>query len=303
MKDAYIQQWNFYLERLLTQTLVVKAGYVGTKSTGLAMLPEGNTPTPGPGGVQARRPFQNISSMRVAVSHGLATYHGLETSIQQRFSNGLSFMANYTWSRTIDNQGIIDLRNYEINKGLSSFHMAHRYSAAGVWEVPFGRGRRFGSNSSALVNGVLGGWQLSGWLVLRTGTPLSIGILGDNLNTGGGYQQVPHRIAEPTLPRGERTRERFFDTNAFVRPALYEIGNAGRNILIGPGNRNLDMSIAKQFVLSEGKHVQFRAEWFNAANHPNWGNPGTTLGTAAFGTITSNENLPRILQLGLKFVF
>jgi hypothetical protein len=303
MKDAYIQQWNFYLERLLTQTLVVKAGYVGTKSTGLAMYREGNTPPPGPGGVQARRPFQNISSMRVAVSEGLATYHGLETSLQQRFSNGLSFMANYTWSRTIDNQGIIDLRNYEINKGLSSFHMAHRYSAAGVWEVPFGRGRRFGSNSSALVNGVLGGWQLSGWLVLRTGTPLSIGILGDNLNTGGGYQQVPHRIAEPTLPRGERTRERFFDTNAFVRPALYEIGNAGRNILIGPGNRNLDMSIAKQFVLSEGKHVQFRAEWFNAANHPNWGNPGTTLGTAAFGTITSNENLPRILQLGLKFVF
>jgi hypothetical protein len=303
MKDAYIQQWNFYLERLLTDTLVVKAGYVGTKSTGLAMYREGNAPPPGPGGVQARRPFQNISSMRVALSEGFATYHGVETSVQQRFANGLSFLANYTWSRTIDNQGLIDLRNYELNKALSSFHMAHRYSAAGVWEVPFGRGRRFGASSSALVNGILGGWQLSGWLVLRTGTPLSIGIQGDNLNTGGGYQQVPHRIADATLPRSERTRGRFFNTDAFARPALYEIGNAGRNILIGPGNRNLDMSIAKQFVVSEGKHVQFRAEWFNAANHPNWGNPGTTLGTAAFGTITSNENLPRILQLGLKFVF
>ena len=303
MKDAYIQQWNFYLERLLTQSLVAKVGYVGTKSTGLAMYREGNAPPPGPGGVQARRPFQNISSMRVAQSEGLATYHGIESSIQQRFASGLSFLANYTWSRTIDNQGSIDLRNYMLDKALSGFHMAHRFSAAGVWELPFGRGRQFGSNWSGPVNGILGGWQLSGWLVLRTGTPLSVGIQGDNLNTGGGYQQVPHRISEPNLPREERTRERFFDTSAFVRPALYEIGNAGRNILIGPGNRNLDLSIAKQFVISEGKHIQFRAEWFNAANHPNWGTPGTTLGTAAFGVITSNENLPRVLQLGLKFVF
>jgi hypothetical protein len=303
MKDAYIQQWNFYLERALTRNLVVKAGYVGTKSTGLAMYREGNTPTPGPGAVQQRRPFQNISSMRVAVSEGFATYHGLETTIQKQFSSGMSFLANYTWSRTIDNNGFIDLNNYELNKALSAFHLAHRFNTAGVWEIPFGRGRRFGSGSSAIVNGILGGWQLSGIMVLRTGTPLSIGIQGDNLNTGGGYQQVPHRLSEPNLPRGERTRTKFFDTNAFVRPAMYEIGNAGRNILIGPGNRNLDMSMAKQFPIAESKHVQFRAEFFNAANHPNWGNPGTTLGTAAFGTITSNENLPRVMQLGLKLVY
>jgi hypothetical protein len=215
----------------------------------------------------------------------------------------MSFLANYTWSRTIDNNGFIDLNNYQLNKALSAFHLAHRFSAAGVWEIPFGRGRRFGSGSHALVNGILGGWQLSGILVLRTGVPLTIGIQGDNLNTGGGYLQVPHRLSEPNLPASERTRTRFFDTNAFVRPALYEIGNAGRNILIGPGNRNLDLSVAKQFRITESKHVQFRAEFFNAANHPNWGNPGTTLGTAAFGTITSNENLPRVMQLGLKFVY
>jgi hypothetical protein len=303
MKDAYIQQWNLYLERALSQNWVVKAGYVGTKSTGLAVYREGNAPPPGAGAVQARRPFQNISSMRVAQSEGFATYHGLETTVTKRFSNGLSYLATYTWSRTIDSNGTIDLRNYAVNKALSGFHLAHRFNTAAVWELPFGRGRRFGSGWNALTNGVLGGWQVSGILVFRTGTPLTIGVLGDLLNTGGGYQQVAHRVAEATLPRSQRARARFFNTDAFTRPAMYEIGNAGRNILIGPGSRNLDASAAKEFVISEGLRFQFRAEFFNATNHPNWGTPGTTLGTAAFGTITSNENLPRVMQLGLKLIY
>jgi hypothetical protein len=303
MKDGYVQQWNFYLERMLGDNLVVKAGYVGTKSTGLALYREGNAPTPGPGAVQARRPYQNISSMRVAQSEGFANYHGLETSIERRFTAGLSLTANYTWSRTIDNQGVIDPYNHALSKSLSNFHLAHRFLTAGVWEVPFGRGRRFGTQWSPVLNAVLGGWQASGILVLRTGNPLTIGMQGDNLNTGGGYIQVPNRLRDPNLPRGERTRSKFFDTTAFERPAQYTIGNAGRNILIGPGNRNLDLSIAKQFPLAERKHLQFRAETFNTANHPNWGNPGTTLGTAAFGVINSNENLPRVVQLGLKLVY
>ncbi|MEZ5400463.1 MAG: TonB-dependent receptor [Bryobacteraceae bacterium] len=303
MKDAYIQQWNVYLERSLTQNMVFKVGYVGTKSTGLSIYREGNAPLPGPGSVQDRRPFQNIASMRVAQSEGFATYHGLETSLQHRFSNGLSFLGNYTWAKTIDNNATVDLRNYAINKGLSGFHLAHRFSSAGVWELPFGRGRKFGTDWQPVVNGILGGWQVSGWMVLRTGNPLSIGIQGDLLNTGGGYQQVPNRIADATLPRDERTRRRFFNTDAFTRPGQYEIGNAGRNILIGPGSRNVDMSLSKQFRLTETKNLQFRAEWFNAGNHPDWGTPGTTLGTSAFGTITSNANLPRVMQLGLKLVY
>lgn len=303
MKDAYIQQWNVYVERLLAQDLVFKTGYVGTKSTGLAIYREGNAPAPGAGAVQARRPFQNIASNRIAQSEGFATYHGIESTIQKRFSKGVSFLSSYTWGKTIDNNGQIDLRNYPLNKALSAFHTAHRFSASGVWELPYGRGRRFGANSARVVNGVLGGWQLSSWMVLRTGVPLTFGVLGDLLNTGGGYTQVPNRIKEPTLPRSERTRSRFFDTTAFTRPDLYQIGNAGRNILIGPGNRNLDLTIAKEFPVSESKRFQFRAEFFNATNHPNWGTPGTTLGTAAFGTITSNENMPRVMQLGLKFLY
>jgi len=303
MNDGYVQQWNFYLERSIRQNLVVKTGYVGTKSTGLAIYREGNAPSPGAGGVQARRPFQNIASNRVALSEGFSTYHGLETSVQHRFHRGLSLEANYTWSRTIDNQTVLDPYNLPLNKGLSNFHLPHRYSTSGVWEIPYGRGRRFGSGGSAVLNAILGAWQASGVLVLRAGTPLTITTQGDNLNTGGGYTQVPHRLREPSVPKGERNLSRFFDTSAVERPALYVVGNAGKNILIGPGNRNLDFSISKVFPLAERRHLQFRAELFNAANHPNWGNPGTTLGAAAFGAITSNENLPRVVQLGLKLVY
>ena len=181
--------------------------------------------------------------------------------------------------------------------------MGSRFNLAGVFEVPFGKGRRFGAGASAVVNAILGGWQVSPILVLRTGVPLTITTQGDILNTGGGYTQVPIRLRDETLPKDQRSRQRFFDTEAFVRPAQYQLGNAGRNILIGPGSRNLDLSITKLFTLTEHKALQFRAEAFNATNHPNWGTPGTTLGTAAFGTITSNDNLPRVLQFGLKLIF
>ena len=112
---------------------------------------------------------------------------------------------------------------------------------------------------------------------------------------------MPNRIAESNLPRGERTRTRFFNTDAFVRPPMYQLGNAGRRALIGPGTSNLDLSFVKQFMITESKSLQLRGELFNATNHPNWGNPGTTLGAANFGIVTSNSNLPRQVQIGLKF--
>ncbi|MBI3697153.1 MAG: TonB-dependent receptor [Acidobacteria bacterium] len=303
-KDGYVQQWNFHLERSLTERMVVKAGYVGTKSTGLDEFRSPNVPQPGPGDVQSRRPFPNLSSIRLSKSEGFVTYHGMELSAQQRLSKGVNFTTGYTWARTIDNGGLggstLNPYNTVNDKGLSNFHRAHRFFLAGVWEIPYGRGRVFGSNVTRMVDTFLGGWQLSNFLFFETGNPVTVTTLGDNLNTGGGFTQVPYRLAEPTLPRGQRTRTRYFNTDVFVRPPLYQLGNSGRNILIGPGSRNLDLSFAKQFQLTESKSLQLRAELFNATNHPNWGNPGTTLGSSSFGIVTSNSNLPRQVQIGLK---
>src|SRR5262249_49370083 len=163
----------------------------------------------------------------------------------------------------IDNGGLggttLNPYNTTNDKGLSNFHRAHRFFLAGVWEIPYGRGRVFGSNVNRVFDAVLGGWQCSNFLFFETGTPFTVTPSGDNLNTGGVFTQVPYRIADPVLPRDQRTRTRFFNTDAFVRPPMYQLGNAGRNILIGPGTKNLDLALVKQFVLTESKSLQFRA--------------------------------------------
>ena len=154
------------------------------------------------------------------------------------------------------------------------------------------------------MNGVLGGWQVNGILVIRTGFPLTVGngVLGDIANAGG-ITQVPNRISEPNLSGGERTENLFFNTAAFAAPARYTLGNAGANIIDGPNFWNLDMSIMKIFRVTETKTFQLRGEMFNALNHPNWGDPGTGFGTATFGRVTSTAGDPRNAQIGLKFLF
>ena len=202
----------------------------------------------------------------------------------------------------MDNRTLLDLWFGGNNKGLSSLHIGHRFSFAGVWELPYGRGKQFGSNAPGVVNAVLGGWQMSGMLVLRTGFPLTVTTPGDVANTGG-ITKVPNRIKDANLPRSDRTESRFFDTTAFVTPALYTLGNAGIGSVMGPGFRNLDLSMSKSFSLGEARSLQFRGEFFNALNHPNMGDPGTTLGTASFGRVTSTVSDPRDIQLGLKLIF
>ena len=159
----------------MTESLLVKAGYVGTKSSGLDAFRYNNQPRPGPGDVQSRRPFPNLSTIRLSKSEGFATYHGLELGAQKRFAKGLSFTTGYTWARTIDNGGIYEatLNPYNTvnDKALSSFHRAHRYFLSGVWEVPYGRGRAVRDEHQShggCVPGRLAVEQLPG---LRDGNP------------------------------------------------------------------------------------------------------------------------------------
>jgi hypothetical protein len=303
-KEAYIQQWNLYVERSVSRNLVAKVGYVGNKGTGLPRDLYPNEGPPAPGDIQARRPYQNMSTVLIRNSDGQATYHGLELLAEQRYTGGLSFVGSYTWSKAIDNRTILDLWFGGNNKSRSSLNVSHRFSYSGVWDIPFGRGRALGANASRIVDGVLGGWQLTGILVIRTGFPLTVGngVLGDIANAGG-ITQVPNRIAGPNLPAGERTEARFFNTQAFAPPARYTLGNAGANIIDGPRFWNLDSSIMKIFRVTESKMFQLRGELFNALNHANWGDPGTGYGTAAFGRITSTAGEPRNAQIGLKFIF
>ncbi len=189
-------------------------------------------------------------------------------------------------------------------KALSSLNVGKRFSFAGVYELPYGTGRRFGSGTPALANAIFGGWQLSTLAEALTGVPLTVTTPG-NIANSGGVTQVPNVVAKAILPRSQRTKSEFFNTAAFVAPAPYTLGDSETYIINAPSFQNLDASLAKYFKIREKMSLQFRTEVFNILNHPNWGNPGTTLGTATFGRITSNSvsGTPRTFQFGLKLLF
>jgi hypothetical protein len=261
-----------------------------------------NEPAPAAGDVQSHRLFQNLGSVTLFDFHGQSNYQGLELEAQKRYGTGLTIISACTWSKDLDNLTPRDMWFGSSWKEISSLNVGQRFSFAGVWELPYGRGRRYGSSAPILLNALLGGWQLSASAEARTGFPLNVGLPTNVANTGG-ITQVPNLIASPNLPRDQRTQTMFFNTAAYVTPAPYTLGNAQLYGIVGPSFQNLDSSLTKYFAIRENTNLQFRGEFFNVLNHPNWGNPGTTLGTASFGRITFTTGDPRTLQFALKLLF
>jgi hypothetical protein len=234
--------------------------------------------------------------------NGQSSFNDLEVEAQKRYNNGLTITSSFTWSKNLDDLTPIDMWYGSSWKEVSLLNIGKRFSFASVYELPYGRGRRFGANSPTVVNALLAGWQLSALMEIRSGYPLNLTDSGNIANTGG-ITQVPDVIGNGNLPPGQQTRNAYFNTAAFAAPAAYTLGDFQPYSIVGPSFQNLDSSLSKTFPLKERMALQFRSEYFNVLNHPNWGNPGTTLGTASFGRITSNISTPRTLQFALKFLF
>jgi hypothetical protein len=311
-RDGQVHQWNFNVQQDLGFSTVLQVGYVGNRGMHLPRSTFPNQPRPGPGPVDARRPYKNFGQISGFDSAGDANYHGLQIQLEKRYSNGLQFLSAYTWSKCIDNSAgtyvgepggtaIQDNYNFRGQRGLCSQDTRHRYSLSAVYDLPFGKGRRFGSGASGLVNALAGGWQVNGILTLRTGDPFSVTVPGDPANVGDGVTRA-NVVSDPNSG-GKRTVEQWFNTAAFTRPAPFTFGNSARNMVIGPGVKNLDFSIFKSFRIGESKSVQFRAESFNLTNTPAFGLPGASFGTAQFGTISGTSRDPRDVQFSLKFLF
>jgi hypothetical protein len=253
---------------------------------------------------------------------GNSTYNALQAMLQKRYANGTTFIAGYTWSRAMSdvsdgsfvdggnewwNSGSSSIRNIyclSCEKAVSPFDVPHRFTLTGVSELPFGRGKRWGSSVPSLVNQFVGGWQVNGILTLASGMPL---VLTTAVNTsysyGGG--QHPDLVGNPVLPKGQQNINEWFNVNAFAQPANFTFGNFGRTLTAvrQDWTRNLDFSILKNFPIKEKAQLQFRAEAFNLTNTPVFGPPGTLSGASNFGVINSQANVPRNIQLALKFIF
>ena len=239
---------------------------------------------------------------------GNSSYNALLWKLEKRFSKGLSFLSAFTWSHNIDDyvetnnstsgDGPVVPWNVELNRGNSYSDIRRQWAFSAAYELPFGKGKAW-LNRGKLINAAFGGWQLATLVSMRSGIPFTAVTSGGITNAGGADR--PNRIADGNLGSDQRTIDRWFDTSAFVIQPQYTFGNSGRNILFGPGLRNLDLSISKSFAITENKRLQFRAESFNFTNTPAFGQPAATLNGLGVGQITTAVD-PRRIQFGLKFI-
>jgi hypothetical protein len=305
--NAYVQQWNFGIDRQLTRDTAVTAAYVGNKATHLERRQQGNPALPpGAGNLNARRLFPKVGSITHQESSSYSTYHSLQMSAERKLSHGLLFLAGFTWAKSLDDtstwsglggqesQFAQDPSRLFLEKARSGFDIRRRFTLSYVYEMPF----HFRMQA---VDAVLGGWQTAGIITLQSGFPVSATVSGDIPNAGTGNTR-PNLVGAANLDPSQRTIDRWFNTSAFTSPAPFTFGTAGRNIIDAPGSRAFTASLMKAFRITERNRLQFRAEFNNFFNHANFGLPNASFGAAAFGTIRST-NGARQTQVGLKYIF
>jgi hypothetical protein len=312
-RTGYSQTWNFGVQRQVAQNLAVDAAYVGSKGTKLMLRTDHNQPVPGSGAVPPRRPlfsvFPDLGTVNGVLSAGNSTYHGFQFKVTKRYSSGLHFLASYSFSRTIEDAEAVgggetqvaqDSRNRAAEKSLASFHRKQTLIFSYGYELPFGAAKAWLRSGPGAA--IFGGWSISGITNLLQGNPFSLTMSSNTLNTG--TFQRPNRICDGNLSGSQRTIDRWFDTSCFVAPPAFTLGNAGRFIILGPGTVTFDTSIARSFRVSEGAKFEFRTEFFNMFNTPQFFSPNSSAGSGDFGRITEiRGGSNRQMQFALKFIF
>lgn len=307
IKDPESDQWMAGVQRQLGNNNVITINYVGSRSTRLFCCGYYNTAlTPGPGNPQSRALYPYIVATHYQQSVESSNYNALQAQVQHRFSNGVAYTLNYTWSKTID----VACDDYistcfsrdpyhpNLDRSVAGFDLPQIFTANALYELPFGTGRKF-QTGNRFTDALIGGWQINGIVTLESGRPYIISYNGDVANTGNIYQGAqlvgnPH-IANPTV--GE-----WFNTAAFAKPPQYTFGNVPRNFLRSQSYKDVDLSVFRNFTI-ERITTQFRVEAFNAFNQVVYGVPNGTVNSTTFGVIRSTASTQREVQLALKINF
>jgi hypothetical protein len=310
-RDAYAMNWNVNLQQQLGRDVLAEVAYVGSRGRQLVLKTDQNQAPPvlGVTNPDVNRPYAQVSPLLRTVgtveTSGTLDYHALLAKLQRRFARGFSFLVSYTYGKAIDlvsdNDGGVTLTSvYDpgYNRGPADYDVAHTLSASWIYDLPFARQSR------------LGGWQLNGIVYWRTGLPLTITQTGVMLSTGAPGNR-PDRIGDGAA--NDPSIDRWFDLTAFRRTAepTATFGTAGRNILRGPGQFNVDLSLVKLTRIG-GVASELRIEAFNLLNHPQFAQPNGVLGSTGFGSISAMLSNPacavcgtteRQIQLGLVLRF
>ena len=326
----YIEQWSLSVEKSLGAETTLELGYLGSHGVHLQRSHLINNAPPGPGAIGPRRPFTTLSFLPGVVLPDTITvasttfpvsginllensaqswYDAGYANVRRRFSRGWTFLANYTFAKSLSDAPDFRSPMFESaipqnNSNLSSekgpaCDIRHRFALSAVYDLP-----KIGERGWA--SAITRGWNLSALFQAQSGYPLTISVFGDTANAGTLLGENPVRAnytGQPVFIPGTHTAGMWFNPAAFSTPAAFTFGNVGRNTVYGPGLQTLDLALQREFSLTEKLRFQFRAEAFNALNHTNLGTPNRFVNTPQFGTITEAATPGREVQLGLRLSF
>ncbi len=337
--NPYMQRWSLSVQRELPARLLVELAYVGNRGTKIAAqreltpipreflstLPVRDQPTIDRLSAQVTNPFfgipefagSSLAGQRVARNQllkrfpqftnitvnlpaGYSYYHSLQAQVEKRLSRGLTFLSSWTYSKFMEARAYLNPTDTVVEKVISDQDYPHRFVFSGIYDLPFGRGRAVLGSARGVVEAVAGGWQLQGWFEGQSGQALGFG----NAIFNGRLQNIP-------LPVGQRRAERWFNTAAgFDREPGNQLAFNLRALptrfsgIRSDGINNFDLSLFKNFRITERVRAQFRMESFNALNHVQFGNPNTNPISSAFGSITEEKGHgQRQLTFALKVLF
>ena len=324
-RTPYVQQWDFDVQHTFSHNMFLDLGYVGNTGQKLPQRRNEDAPSFDPTGtipIADRVPYPAFSWILLTYNGGWSSYNGLAARFQKRFGSGMFLQATYTYSHALDLGNTDDFSFSQccfktLDKGNSDYDVRHRFVLSYVYDLPFGRGRRFLSGASGLTDKLVGGWEVSGITTFSSGQWQTVTLPVDWQDFGAFATSVPDKVG-PAYP-ANRTHSDWYNINSFVFPGCpvgdfspnttncpngdYVQGNAGRHSLVEPGINNWDLSVFKNIPINERVRTEFRAEFYNAWNHTQYGAPNAGLSPGSFGVIGGVLEPPRVIQFALKLLF
>jgi hypothetical protein len=311
-KTPYVQQWSASLQHEAPGHILTEIAYAGTKGTDLGRFRRFNTPAqveigadlaPRPGDYQSLVAFPQLGTIFQRQHLANSIYHSLQIKGEKRLSNNIAFLTSFVWSKSIDDAddlipgqyeswGAQDERNLRLERGLSFFDVRYRFSTGFVYSIP----------TAPVMRAALKSWQFSGNVTLQTGTPLNpVYFATDFANSG--TPNRPNIVLGQSLLNANPTADHYYNTAAISAPAPYTFGDAGRDILPGPGNEVVDLALHRRFFITEHRTIEARGEVFNSLNHPNIGIPGPYPDFGPFYGKAFSAGTPRRMQFALRYDF
>jgi hypothetical protein len=312
IRNGYACEWSLSLEHLLTPSTVFSANYAGSAAHKLPRRALQNQGVPNLPGIRRGYHPQPGSNQFVRATDVNSSYHALILRLERRLARGLSFVAGYTFGKSIDTASGLngtnqpqDNYNLQAERGLSDFDVRQRFVLSNTWELPFGAERRW--LKQGWTARIFGQWQLANILTLQTGQPMTAVLPTALSGTQSNGTDRPDLLFNPNWVLNQRNPERWFNLSAFRTPPFFFDssgafsipGNEGRNVITGPDFKNWDVSLQRHTRLTERANLVLRADFFNLTNHPNFDRPGLIYGTSNFGRISSAEN-SRQIQFSLR---